>query len=567
MLSIEVEDPNDPTKKVRKWKKLLPYKMVRVERLLDNHHGRSACVLTFDRERDGEVSVEFDNSDFAESKSFFKKLNGAGLYTDRKSGIAFVDVFMTEFLTNLQRARAANQIASRCGWTDDLQSFVLGNNIYRNDGSREFVRSSGVTDEIEGYRSSGDEAKWREAFDITLAGGPDRQALLALAIASPLMVFTGLDGVLINAYSPESGVGKSTLCDAALSIWGSPNALRKDFRDTSNATFKLASIMGNMPMVIDEFTNIEGKALSDFVYTLTQGREKHRLTSDARMASNSQRWCLAAIATSNNSVHEKLLAYRQDATAEAARVFEMRLHPLQVNPNEMGELKVKLQALRSDYGFLGPKLVEVFLSRPAEYWRKAVMSSIARWDAKDVARGTGDRFRSAACALVEVGAAVGAGFGFNFDQAAISKVMESYWSKQVSEFESERKTPRDMVISYVINNLAEFAVFGGQNGTVLVNVSMPRRFAGEIRGKTTGAYTAESVMIPLDMLRRHVREQHGNFKAVTEWIAQSTDVIQRGVLPFLLGTTNAMHIEAVQFNYSSLLGGTIDPAKLKQDTP
>lgn len=548
-------EPDDQGVKKQYNRHMLDYRLLRVERMLDPVGKRSVVVLTFERGKDGMASIEFDNRDFAEPKSFFNKMNAEGLYCTRRAAADFVDKFMTEFLTQLQRARAASQISGRCGWTEDLTSFVLGTQIFRNDGTSEHIRTAIAPGEMEGYHSSGIEQKWRDAFNIALSGGIDRQCVLALSIAGPLMVFTGLDGILLHAYSPESGVGKSTLCDAALSVWGSPNVLRKDFRDTANATFKLASVTGNMPLVIDEFTNVEGKALSDFVYTVTQGREKHRLSSDAQLTKNTgQRWCLPAITTANNSTHEKLQRYRSDGTAEAARVFELRLHPLLGSPETQTNNKNHLNELKTSYGFLGPTLVQMFLSKPPAYWRDIVMARIAKWD-RDSASSAGDRFRSATCALIEVGAALGAALGFAFDKAAITRVLTQTWEKQVTEFEAERKSPVDYLNGYVLENLGEFAMIGGINGDQILNPNTPRKFMGEIRGQTaSGAYKPATVMIPLDHLREYVHGKNGNYKSVLEWLANTPIVTRIGKLTYLQHTPQQMSTQAVEFKHEDVIG-------------
>lgn len=567
--SVQIDDPQDPSGKRWVTKKLLDYRLLRAERLLDAVQRRSSVVLTFQRERDGERAIEFENSDFAEPKAFYKKMNGEGLYVTRKAAAEFMDRFMTEFLQQMQRSRAASQIAGRCGWTDDHSAFVLGQRIYRRDGTTETIRATGAISEIEGYHVNGDQTRWRRAFDIALGGGVDRQCVLALSIAGPLMVFTGVDGVMMNVYSPETGVGKSTLGDAALSVWGSPSVLGKNFRDTNNATFKLAAVTGNMPMVIDEFTNIEGKMLSDYIYTLTQGREKHRLSSDAKVHTNNQRWCLAAICTSNNSVHDKLQDFRRDAEAEAARVFELRLHPLHVDPAVVGQVKLDLQALRTDYGFLGPKLVELFMSQPADYWRQQVMARISRWD-QHSAKGASDRFRSAVCALIEIGAALGKAMGFAFDTDKIEGVLRSHWTKQVTEFEAERKGPVDYIAGYVQRYIGEFLLFGGTDGAQVVNPGTPpKRIMGELRGKTAppGGFKPETVMIPLDPLREHVREMNGSYRSVLEW-AQKGGALRYGRLLFLRGSHAQMHVQALEVRYDAVLGnGALIPMMAVQEVP
>lgn len=544
----------------KKGKPIIDYAVLSVERLLDAMGQRSLTAITFDRGLDKPVRVEFTNSELTDVRSFHSVMLGNGLYVTRTAATTMADKFMPEFLSQLQRARAANKIAGRCGWTDDLDGFVLGASMITKRGT-EHVRPGMIPEEMLAFHSHGNEAAWRRAFDIVLAGGADRQAVIALAIASPLMVFTGLDGVMLNAYSPETGIGKSTLGDAALSIWGSPDKLRKSARDTANATWRIAGVLGNMPMIIDEFTNVEGRALSDFVYTVTQGREKHRLTSDAKLqAAGSQRWCLAAITTANNSVHDKLQSFRMDAVAEATRVFDMRLSPLDVGPDELGRLKADLQGLRANYGFLGPRLVEVYLSKSPQEWRSLVMAKISKWD-RAVAQSASDRFRSACAALIEVGAAIGAAMGLNFNVPKIRDVIERSWRQQLEEFEFERRKPIDFVIGYISDYAGEFATIGGSGGDALL-ANTPRKVRGELRGRAVdGKFKPTSVMIPSDMLREYIREKNGNYKAFQEWVRSQlhTGVVSRmGRLMYLEGQVHQHRTGAIEFSAAILNDGVLN---------
>lgn len=481
-----------------------------------------------------------------------------GIYMNDQDVTALRTKFLPMFLSQLQRARAANQIASRCGWTDDRSGFVLGTVLYTK-GAAEHVRPSGAPDEMKAYHSAGDEAKWRKAFDLVLAGGPDRQAVLALSIAAPLMVFTGVDGVMLNAYSPESGTGKSTLCDAALSIWGSPDKLRKDFRDTTNATSRLAAVVGNLPMVVDEFTNIEGKALSDYVYTITQGREKHRMDSNAKLNLNADRWCLPTIVTSNNSIHDKLQAYRPDAVAEAARVFELRMLPLQVPKEAMGALKLDLLALREHYGFMGPRLIQMYLANTPEQWQGTVSRRIAWWD-QNVSADTSDRFRSVIAALIEIGCAIGISLGLAFDKDEVTETIKQQWQVQQREFEAAKRHPSDFINGYIVDNLSSFAFLGGVNADAMLSPQQ-RFFKGEVRGKTKdGKFTPTAVIIPQNLLRDYVREKNGNYKALQEWVRTEHTkpdgcVAGVGVMPFLEGQYQQVKTFCIAF-HPEVLGAT-----------
>lgn len=556
---VKTEPNPDPSKPpTRTLNRIGSYAIISAERLLDEGGTLSLTALTFNRQTDGFVRIEFSQNELSDGRSFSRLLNANGVHLNATDVKLLQDKFMPEFLAQLQRLKQANAIAGRCGWTAKFDRFVLGTRVFSANGV-EHVRPANAPEEMEAYHEQGNEALWRQAFDLVLASGPSRQALVALGIAGPLLAFAGADGVLLNAWSPETGVGKSTLCDAILSIWGAPNKLRKDYRDTAAATFQLAAVSGNMPMVIDEFTNVDGKDLSNYVYTITQGRERHRLDTNSKLRSNNNRWCLPFIATSNNSVHDKLQMYRQDAVAEAARVFELRLHPLTIDPAAMGQAKLVLQHFKSHYGFLGSKIVQLYMAKPESYWRQVVGDRIAWWDAQ-MANDTGDRFRSITAALVDIGASIGVALGFNFDRVGITAVLREQWRIQIAELEAVRVKPEDFIHDYISDNLTKFAVFGGQNSDTLIG-ALANEYVGEIKGTLKhNKLSIDAVCIPAKNLREYIIKRNGTPRAVTEWINQQKVnggcVQQVGQMTFLSGTPRAMRNSGYRFT-AAVLGQTV----------
>jgi hypothetical protein len=198
--------------------------------------------------------------------------------------------------------------------------------------------------------------------------------------------------------------------------------------------------------------------------------------------------------------------------------------------------------------------VQMFLSKDPQYWREAVMTRIAKWD-REAGQSASDRFRSATCALIQIGASLGKAMGYAFDLDGIEAQLKQHWTKQVTEFEAERKTPADFVNGYVVQYLGDFAMVGGPKGDQIMNPSAPRRFMGEIRGVTAnGGYQPTTVMIPMEHLRDYVRDRNGSFKAVAEWLASTPSVVRIGKLPFLEHTVQAITTQAVEFKHADVVG-------------
>lgn len=547
---------------------LLPYSIVGVERTMaKDMHGASSITLMLDAGHDGIQAVELSPEDLTEKGKLRTKLAKRSIFATPVTFNDFCDQFMTAFMQMLQRARKAADLTTRCGWSEDFKQFVLGKSVYTNTG----VSSSHIdpsAPDLGAYESAGEWPTWRAAFDHCMAAGPDRQIMLALSIGSPLMPFSGIDGVLLHVYSPESGVGKSTTADAALSIWGAPNGLRKDFRDTQNAVFKLAAAAGNMPMVLDEMTNIEGKVLSDYVYTLTQGREKKRMGVDQRVQRNDDRWCLAALATSNNSIHGKLQDFRAAGTAEAARVFEMRLRPL---PTELQSAGTTTQTvLRSNYGFLGPAIAHMFVGHGAAYWRAEVEASVQRWTqfGSTVGNGGAERFRSVLCAVVEIGARIGVALGLQFDQQGIADALASHWRAQITEFEADRRQAKDYLDDYIARHVGSMIVMAGPKADRAALPANVREFKGEVHqrlgSEVAGDY--DRIVIPVSFLRKDVVDAQGDWREFSRWLKNSGTAKHFERRKVFGATLAPITTDCVVLDFVKATGSLPKPALVKTDT-
>lgn len=530
------------------------YPLVSVDRLQDESDSASISAITFKRPNDGTVTVSFCSGDFADARKFSALMGSAMMYGHAKDYDLFRGHFMTSFLQSLQHSRAANKIASHCGWTPDKSAFVLGSKIYTANGTKDIRASGGI--EMDAFCSGGDESKWREAFDVTMRAGPERQAILALSIASPLMAFVGgLDGVVVNAYSQHSGSGKSTACDAALSVWGSPHKARRGFHDTVNSLFKVAVVFGNLPLVLDETTNVDGKLLSDFIYTVTQGREKTRLSSDIKLHSSSDRWCLPVITSSNSSILEKLLSYKSSATAEAARCFEIEFPAIPFDKETLSEAKARLANIHNNFGFLGPRVLQLLLAKDPTYWTRVVKNVGKKWD-MEVSTGASDRFRSAACALIEVGCEIGKALGLAFDTPAVTAMLKVQWAVQLTEFASALRSPTDFAKDYIEENLAQFFVIGGSDDTTPLTRLDPSSFAGEMRCKRIGTTdVVQSVVIPLGRLKKYIQSVRGSNKEALRLFeaqcrARTGAVLEIGEMMFLLGHPRRIRTPCVKFSGS-----------------
>ncbi len=268
--------------------------------------------------------------------------------------------YLESYQARLQRDRRMTLLLCQMGWKEARNGeplFVLGRKVFHSDGSVEDASlAKNVPRAVEGFRSAGSLEKWSKATELLDKPGmePFAFALLAGGFGAPLMKFTGFDGALISLMG-DSGAGKTLMLRFIQSVWGYHNDLMMLRDDTKNALISRLGVYGNLPLTVDEVTNIDGIELSEFVYRVTQGRDKARLTKNAEERKILNAWNTIAITSSNSSLMDKLSGVKHNASAELNRIFE---YPVNKHPEFQGDVTTDLYwTLTENYGLAGEAYV------------------------------------------------------------------------------------------------------------------------------------------------------------------------------------------------------------------
>lgn len=280
-------------------------------------------------------------------------------------------MYVEGFIDKLKRDGKMKHLVSQMGWHEDNgePQFALGPYIINKEGSH-YAGFAHTSPEIVQYMTpKGEVSTWTEATKILGEPGmePLAFALLCGAFAAPLLKFCGLSGALISLVGP-SGAGKSLIGYWALSAYGDPDKLALFRNDTVNMLVSRLGFYGNLPLFLDEVTNIEGLDLSELVYRITQGRDKGRLGKDARERSSINSWQTLAISSSNASLIDKLGCAKSDASAEINRVFEYKVsqHPL-IDQETGASLH---HMIRDNYGGVGAEYIDYLVAHYPEHQEK-----------------------------------------------------------------------------------------------------------------------------------------------------------------------------------------------------
>ena len=254
----------------------------------------------------------------------------------------------------IERRAARTETIHPWGWATDTQGvsgFAIGGTLYRSNGSTE--AAPGGDPELVGmFKPVGTLAKWQAAFNFVAHDRPDLQTIIAASFGAPLMRFTGQSGVVLSAWSRQSGVGKSAAMTVAQGIWAGTSAMNT-LNDTGNSVLAKVARTRAMVCLWDEARIVDTEQAKQFVamvFALTQGKEKSRMRADTTLRSVGQ-WQTVLVCAANRSLMDYVVAQDEGTEAGALRVFE---YPIVIPPiTASGSAALTIDQAKSNYGHAG----------------------------------------------------------------------------------------------------------------------------------------------------------------------------------------------------------------------
>lgn len=250
-------------------------------------------------------------------------------------GIQHAMDYLSQYVQSLMEHNYQVATYSRFGW-DETGSFVVGNTAFKTDGTTETVLvSDNVVQSGKALdcTPAGDLQQWIELVDAAYnrPGAEKYQFAFAAAFASPLVPLFNFDdyrGIPI-VLSGEGGIGKSSVCMAASTIYARPKGLMVDANSeggaTLNSLFGLASMFNGVPLLFDEMTERDPKDFVPLMYTLSNGICKARMQANGQFAKTPPPFAGIYYGTSNKNITDMLYeATKKDVSdAASARCFEI----------------------------------------------------------------------------------------------------------------------------------------------------------------------------------------------------------------------------------------------------
>ena len=292
---------------------------------------------------DGDQTIQLPMSACKAPQTLIEELAARGV-VGQTSMDGLLARYITESVRKLTRETQATCGYLAAGWNADMSSFALGDYLYTTTKGR---ITASYAEDIRGLHCAG-MGDWGSVFRHYAAAPLAYQLAFLTSFAAPLFRFTGLGGMTVSLVSAESGVGKSTVQSAVAAVYGNPEQLQAQRTDTHLSLMRRLGMLNTLPVCVDEMTNIDGLDLSEFIYQVSQGREKTRLTQDATFRDGTS-WSTLVLVSSNSMLTEKLMDYRVDGEAERMRLLE--LYAVAYSTKE--ELDSLNRFIRSDFGHVG----------------------------------------------------------------------------------------------------------------------------------------------------------------------------------------------------------------------
>lgn len=379
-----------------------------------------------------------------------------------RNGVAVRDVgaimaYSIRWVDTLARQKKADISRKQFGWIDDdMTGFALGSNLIHADSIENNPPSSRTAPYFKIFEPKGTLEGWKKTISFFDKPGMEAyQYALGTGFGAVLSRMTPLHGSLLHMYSKESGFGKTTVLKIGASIWGDPREFVRGASDTNNSTLLFAETWKDLPVYIDELTNIDAKAASKLVYDITSGRQKDRMISSGNTSRwRGVPWSTIFFTTANTSIVSIVASAKDSPQAEAQRVVEINAQNRLKDKKGGDQLAANLT---KHYGHAGPIFLQYVMRNKAAVQK--LLGDVQEKIDNAVGLTSQNRFWSAQVALVITGLYVAKHLGLvNFDMKALSKWAVEFL-KEYKLDEAQLVSPSsalEVIAEYYYDNVNNF---------------------------------------------------------------------------------------------------------------
>jgi len=370
------------------------------KRLKDEEYGEMA-LIKLHMPRDGVEEFVAPLQDIL-SKDKARTLLASKGVSAMDAKMTGIMAYLAHYVHCLQNTDVAEIARSQFGWHDDDESFIIGTRLISVDGVKYSPPSTSTAEFAPKYSHLGHLPEWIKIANLYGKPGNEARAFaLGVSFGSPLVRFSGIKGFILHLTNEKSGVGKTTIQLMANSIWGHPEAGLMTFDDKPLARQLAMGVIKNMPMCIDEVTDLTPEEIGNIAYMISQGKGRDRMQSQHNaLRKNRTTWQLPCITSGNNSIYDVLMSYKSRPEGEMMRVLEIYVdHDKTLTKDESDTIFT--DHLYSNYGMAGEIVIKYIINNKEECIE--LFRDIRREFDTKANFSQKHRFYSAACAVALAG--------------------------------------------------------------------------------------------------------------------------------------------------------------------
>ena len=321
---------------------------------------------------------EVDTAAMASVSDLLKALSKYELMpTNNKDASMHLTAYLRDSVRKLMAEQREVDTLTSFGWRENMSGFLMGDRLYHKDGT---VRKVFIGGAAADHRNAlpeprGTLDKYSEAVNFVYNRENSQAAQYAFCntYGSLLTPFgeDSYNGILLCIVSGKSGRGKTTVGAAAR--YGIGDATKMTFAGRSGATWNarwaVCGAFKNIPVVFDEMTDMEAAQFSEMAYTISQGSDKSRLTSQGGKVGFAEKhvWAMSPDLTANEDMLSKLAQHNANTQAEAMRVVQINFTRYAVPIIEPAMLVSRaLEQMRDNMGNAGDAFIRYVVTHQTE---------------------------------------------------------------------------------------------------------------------------------------------------------------------------------------------------------
>lgn len=321
---------------------------------------------------------EIDTKSIASTNDLLKELAHKGeiVTTNNKDAGGHITAYMRDSLEELKRQADELHTMVRYGWSEGMDTFLIGNRLYMADGEIRRVMVGGAAAEYlaDFPEPRGTVEHYADALNFVYnrEGYEHLQYIVCSGFGS---ILTPLGeklyhGLLLAVSSKNTAKGKTSACHASMYAFGDASRMTIPTKNgaTANALTQRMGVYNNLPILFDEFTHLKPEELSELAYKISTGKDKARLESSGRGVRKAAQleWDLSPFISGNVDFYATLGAHMANSQAEGVRIVQVRVDDRPLLDFAPGEVDAAMTRMHDNRGMAGDRFLRYVVQNLAE---------------------------------------------------------------------------------------------------------------------------------------------------------------------------------------------------------